>query len=368
MADKEKSNKEIKSSSTPQKNQTLTDESSPPVTPQHSSTPPELPMYTLTINYSSDGRTTPGPNKYKYPAGQQVTITPFPDAGYFFKNWTINRETKNTSNPLTLSMDSDKSVSANFESTANQSEQKQVWGKDRLSQQIRRIDEQITVALKQHGGDHDKYSGSPELIREVRADWNWARVNFSNDKYSDTEKNVSDSKDKLIEVINKLNLRWRLQYYISVWGLFPISIGAFGIIGFLCFLKFDGSSMILGVVPLWAVWAAGLGASAQILVGVVNDYKKDCLITDYKRTWYIVIIFVSLAFGFLAFLLIQAGLITVSQGQFMINPTNATALSSPVPNAASTLSSGTVALPLIVCFLAGYATEWFMGIIGKLTS
>jgi hypothetical protein len=266
-------------------------------------------------------------------------------------------------------MSSDKSVSANFELTATESEQKQVWDRDALSLQIRRIDEQISVARKQHGGDEGKeYGGSPELIKGARADWNLARVNFSNDKLNEVEKNLSDSKDKLIEVINKVRFRWRLQYYASVWGIFPISLGIIGIVVFFCFLKFFSSPMILGVVPFWAVWVAGLGASVQILVGVVQDYKKDCLITEYKRTWYIVIIFVSLAFGFLAFLLIQAGLITVSQGQFMINPTNATAISSSVPTATSTLSSSTLALPLIVCFLAGYATEWFMGIIGKLTS
>jgi hypothetical protein len=252
----------------------------------------------------------------------------------------------------------------------DQSEEKQVYDREDLGKQIRRLDHEISVACKQHGKDCDK---NEPWLENARSDWTKARCDFSNNKYSDCEDNISNCNENLIEAVNRLDHRWKFQYYASLWGALPITIGVLGIvISLVLIAQYGTAPPLLKIVPLWAIWVASLGASCQILVGVVKDYKEDSLISEYRRTWYIVVIFVSLAFGFLAFLLLQMGLITISQGQFMINPTNVTATvnatTTTTTPTVSTTYAGSLALPALVCFLAGYATEWFMSLIGKITS
>ena len=246
-------------------------------------------------------------------------------------------------------------------------EEKSVWTKDEIEQQIRRLENQLDVVQKQHG-DKDVATNAKNQLKS-------ALENFSEDKFVTTENGLIDVKGKLISIVNGLSIWRRFAYFVSVWGVVPLSYAIAGLSISLYLLTRSGSITIMGVVPLWALLAAAVGASVQILVGVVKDYKDDCLITDYKRLWYLVVIPVSLAFGFIAFLLIQAGLITVSQGTFIINPTNqtitsmvTTRTSSGASNQATTITAYGLAMPLILCFLAGYATDWFMGLLGKLTS
>ena len=130
-------------------------------------------------------------------------------------------------------------------------------------------------------------------------------------------------------------------------------------------------------VPIWASLVAVIGASVQIFVGVVKDYKDDNMITAYKTLWYVAVIPASFAFGFIAFLLIEAGLLNISQGQFVLNQalnqtitaTTITQIGTNQTVTQTATQSGTVtnlAAPLIVCFLAGYATDWFMNLLGKI--
>ena len=251
----------------------------------------------------------------------------------------------------------------------DQCEEKQVYGKKELEEQIRKIDHELNIVRKLHACDKNK----PKLA-EARDAWHQARYNFTRGNYCVVETYLSDSYEKLIEVVNDLS-RWRkLQYFTSSWGLSPITLGLAGIIFSLVMLYVFEDQLFLNMVPFWAIWVASLGASTQILVGVAMDYKKDGIISDYRRTWYTVIIFVSLAFGFIAFLFLQTGLLTMSQGQFVINPTNVTSqtptnlTATPTPTSVVSASTGSLALPVLICFLAGYATEWFITLIGKLTS
>ena len=280
-------------------------------------------------------------------------------------------------------MDTDKTVAAIFELQAAQAADKQVWSKSEISRQIRRIDAEIGVALKQHAEDHNVENGA--TIDGARNDLHLANVNYSNERFNEAEKNLSDSKDKLTKVVNKIGQSWVIRYYASLWGFTPIACGITGTLVFLALLYWEGTGMILSSVPVWALWIAGLGASIQILVGIAGDYKEDCQITEYKRTWYFVIIFVSLGFGLLAFLLVQAGLVSLSQGTLTITSNNVamSSTATPLPTiivspsitpapsvspAPVQITQATLALPFVVCFLAGYATEWFMGMIRKLTS
>jgi len=68
--------------------------------------------YALTISADAGGTTDPAPGTYIYDTGTQVTITATPDTGYRFANWS--GDASGTDNPITITMDADKSITANF--------------------------------------------------------------------------------------------------------------------------------------------------------------------------------------------------------------------------------------------------------------
>ncbi|WP_299680475.1 choice-of-anchor Q domain-containing protein, partial [uncultured Tenacibaculum sp.] len=68
-------------------------------------------QYTLTLN-AVDGTITPNPAGGTYDDGSVVTLTATPDSGYEFTGWS--GDASGTTNPLTITMDADKTVTANF--------------------------------------------------------------------------------------------------------------------------------------------------------------------------------------------------------------------------------------------------------------
>ena len=72
-------------------------------------------QYTLTIASGTGGTTEPSPGSYAYDSGTVVSIRAIPDAQYIFAGWSGNVPSYQTnSNPIQLSLDSDKSIQANF--------------------------------------------------------------------------------------------------------------------------------------------------------------------------------------------------------------------------------------------------------------
>ncbi|WP_342039365.1 InlB B-repeat-containing protein [Pontibacter indicus] len=69
--------------------------------------------YVLSVNSSNGGSVTKSPNQNSYTAGTVVTLTASPAAGFRFAGWT--GDASGTANPLQLTMNADKAVSATFE-------------------------------------------------------------------------------------------------------------------------------------------------------------------------------------------------------------------------------------------------------------
>lgn len=67
---------------------------------------------TLTIGTIGDGTTDPAPNVWEYSDGSQVTISAIPASGWVFDYWS--GDASGTDNPITITMDSNKSVAAHF--------------------------------------------------------------------------------------------------------------------------------------------------------------------------------------------------------------------------------------------------------------
>ena len=67
---------------------------------------------TLTISAGTGGTTDPAPETHLYDYGTQVSVTATASSGYQFSGWS--GDASGTTNPITITMDSDKSITANF--------------------------------------------------------------------------------------------------------------------------------------------------------------------------------------------------------------------------------------------------------------
>lgn len=67
---------------------------------------------TLSLSAGSGGTTEPEPGTYEYGVGREISITALPDEGYAFSHWS--EDASGTTNPLTVNMDENKSITANF--------------------------------------------------------------------------------------------------------------------------------------------------------------------------------------------------------------------------------------------------------------
>jgi endo-1,4-beta-xylanase len=68
--------------------------------------------YTLALSVNGGGTTSPSASNYSYKAGSTVTITATPLQGYVFSGWS--GAVIGITNPLTITMDGNKSLTANF--------------------------------------------------------------------------------------------------------------------------------------------------------------------------------------------------------------------------------------------------------------
>ncbi|NQT80496.1 MAG: S8 family serine peptidase [Candidatus Aminicenantes bacterium] len=69
-------------------------------------------QYTLTIAAGTGGTTDPIPGSCPYDYGTQVPVTAVPSTGYQFSGWS--GDVSGTTNPITITMDSGKSITASF--------------------------------------------------------------------------------------------------------------------------------------------------------------------------------------------------------------------------------------------------------------
>ncbi len=72
--------------------------------------------YTLGITVSGNGTTDPAAGTHSYAAGTSVKITATPASGYTFTGWS--GATTGTTNPVTITMDGNKTLTANFDAAA----------------------------------------------------------------------------------------------------------------------------------------------------------------------------------------------------------------------------------------------------------
>jgi hypothetical protein len=127
-----------------------------------------------------------------------------------------------------------------------------------------------------------------------------------------------------------------ISFFFKLYGLYAIFFGILScfLFGFLIY----GYSLITVLdVPLWASFFSGLGSSAQILTGAIDDLLREGTAVRYKRVWYISLPLLSLIFGYMAYAVFNSGLIA-----FNINSQNM-AFSM-----------------MFICFFTGFLTNWLI--------
>jgi len=72
-------------------------------------------QYTLTIAAGTGGTTDPSPGSYTHDSGASASVTAIPSSGYQFSGWS--GDASGTTNPITITMNSDKSITASFSAT-----------------------------------------------------------------------------------------------------------------------------------------------------------------------------------------------------------------------------------------------------------
>jgi len=75
-----------------------------------------LVTYTLKIETTTGGTTSPAPGTYTYTAGSTVEVTAIPDSGYVFDHWELNGSNVGSGNPYTVNMDNNYFLKAFFAS------------------------------------------------------------------------------------------------------------------------------------------------------------------------------------------------------------------------------------------------------------
>jgi hypothetical protein len=73
--------------------------------------------YILTISSGSGGSTTPSPGAYQYTEGTPVAVTANPNSGYVLDYWLLDGQNAGSQNPITVTMNSNHSLQANFQSS-----------------------------------------------------------------------------------------------------------------------------------------------------------------------------------------------------------------------------------------------------------
>ncbi len=100
--------------------------------------------------------------------------------------------------------------------------------------------------------------------------------------------------------------------------------------------------------PIWPSLVAGIGSTVQIFVGVVADIKDDGIVLGFKRLWYVIVPFVSLAFGAISYMLVQIGVLSLTTQNL------------------TTTGGNQIYVFAIIAFLAGYSTNRFLGKLADL--
>jgi PKD repeat protein len=74
-------------------------------------------IYSLTVQTTTGGTTSPSPGTYNYPAGASATVTASANTGYAFNCWQLDAVPYSPANPVTITMNANHTITAVFSPT-----------------------------------------------------------------------------------------------------------------------------------------------------------------------------------------------------------------------------------------------------------
>ena len=235
-------------------------------------------------------------------------------------------------------------------------------------------------------------------VKSAKEFYNSSRESLYRDKNALESMKISDrSNSELTAALNqeKYGLlsfpKWTyISFFMAKYGLFSLSYGMIAAVFFGYILLYSNmNKYILETVPLWAPAISGLGASAQIMVGTVDDIKATGVVQNYKRVWYTALPFLAAIFGFIAYILTDLGEVVVAGDGVSLTASNITGnltlfgLEQPLLYNTTLTATGAANLTaqkvesfeaavgdnmrMAVCFIVGYATNAFIDKLMKLS-
>jgi hypothetical protein len=134
-----------------------------------------------------------------------------------------------------------------------------------------------------------------------------------------------------------------ISFFFKLYGLYSVVYGILMVAAFSLMLSRYADIRLLDV-PLWSCLFAGLGSSAQLLTGIVDDLRLHGMVVRYKRLWYMVLPVLSIIFGYIAYLVFSSGLVVFNVS-----------------------SQDRIFTTMLVCFIAGFGTNWLIGRLSALS-
>ena len=95
-------------------------------------------------------------------------------------------------------------------------------------------------------------------------------------------------------------------------------------------------------------------------MNLVADIRDDGVVSEHRQLWFAALPLIALVFGYLAYILIDLGITTLAGPQASLNTTALAATQPP-------LSVG-MGPKILICFLAGYATDDFIKKLASTTT
>jgi len=241
-----------------------------------------------------------------------------------------------------------------------------VWSEDEAKAAIRKFDVLIDMANTAGVTENDLDAAKEALKQAVK--------NFASGDLNETFNSISLTKEKLNDGVSALGgvsddshwkkwfgmqPRWRpyLKFVFPMYGFWPIltALIFFALYASLLWWWPILHQSILHLrnlgygIPMWVALVAGIGACVQIMVDVTNDVKTNGYVEEYRRMWYMLLPIVGPVFGVIAYVLLFQGFLSLSG------------------ITAQQLGKQTLSV-VLVCFLAGYSTQWFMTLLSNLTT
>jgi len=237
-----------------------------------------------------------------------------------------------------------------------------VWNEDEAKAAIKKYISLIDVANK---------AGAPtNQMDALRTSLKAAVTAFGSGDLNGVFNSILDTQTKLNDTVSELgansNRLWKpfaryFEFVYPIYGFWPLLTALTFFIVYVSLLWlwqpwYQYTVSVLAPlkhpgfgIPMWSALFAGIGACVQIIVGVTNDVRTDGFVDKYRRIWYYFLPVVGPVFGVIAYILLSLGFLSLSG------------------ITAEQLGKQTFSV-ILVCFLAGYSTEWFMGVLGNLTN